>query len=626
MTFIYIILGLTLIIFVHELGHFLAARWAGVKVITFSIGIGPKLLRVFKDEQGTEYIISAIPLGGYVRMKGQEDIPTQEKQDKVIEEDHYLAKPPGKRMVIILAGVVMNFILAYFLILVAYQIGIPFLNNQVGNVVPNSPAEKVGIKYGDEIIQVGNTKIVSFEDIVSEVALSAPSEPLPIKVLRDNQEKEFLIPPKENGRNQSNPNNPQAPPFRQIGISPLQIPSAANLEKTSEVYQKGLREKSIIKTVALENGETRKTINGIATLIRNNPGENVSLTFLNEQGNTKTIYNIPIETRERKEMGFSFLAKLKVIDGYPASKAGLKDGDIILEIENKRINGWRGIINAFSQSPALNLALSQSPALSLKDHANLANPGSGDKLSVPILVKRGEEEILFDVNPIYDAGNERFFIGISPLSENNAQEIGYVSSSMENQVPGIRVGDKLVSLNKNNDSFDVRLIRNGNEVNFSYNDKNFANQKEGYLFDLKDRGKIVQYGFGESLVQAIPLAYQDFKHSLVFLKRLFTQDVPLEVLGGPIAIFETSYTIHQVKGWAYFILLFAKISISIAILNLLPIPALDGGHAVFTLYEIIRKKPVPENIQRNLHLLGFLLLVFLMVYVNYNDIVRIINR
>ena len=609
MGFIYVLLGLTLIIFVHELGHFLAARWAGVKVITFSIGIGPRLITLYKDKQGAEFIISWIPLGGYVRMKGQEDLPLKETYEKKLANDHYLAKSTGQRMVITLAGVFMNFVLAYFLIILAYNIGVPFLSNKIGSIVPNSPAAYSGLEVGDEVVKVNDVATESFEDVVSEVALSSKSSPLALTVVRGQEEKTIVI--KEEGSENLNPDSP----VRQVGITPYLVPSVGILSKGSSLYENGLRVGNEIKEITLAKVDlTKTTLAGMVEMIRNNPGETVNMVFLDNQNNIKTITGVTIGEVEKKEKGFYFTPEIRVIENFPAEKAGIKDGDVIVAINNEEVRGWEEVITALNGNPS-------APSASEQDKFLV----DGD-LTIPIKVVRDGEELDLSVMPIYDPSSERYFIGITPLEENNSREVSVISERMEKMVPGIRVGDRILTLGKNGDLNEVVLLRDGNEISFAYSDETLALQKEGYLFDFKDRGKIIQYDLLTAFSQGIPLAYKELKTTLTFLKRLFYREVPLELIGGPIAIVETSYIIQETKGWAYFILLFAKISISIAVLNLLPVPPLDGGSAVIITYEMIRKKPVPEGVLKNMYLLGFFLLVFLMIYVNYNDIVRLMNR
>ena len=146
------LLALSVLIFFHELGHFIVARLMGVKVERFSIGFGTILAR--KECCKTEWVISAIPLGGYVKMKGQDDSnPTARSSDP----DSYNAKRPWQRILILLAGPLANFVLAFFLYLFVALHGAPliaatdYLPPVVGKVALDSPAAKAGIRAGDRL-------------------------------------------------------------------------------------------------------------------------------------------------------------------------------------------------------------------------------------------------------------------------------------------------------------------------------------------------------------------------------------------------------------------------------------------------------------------------------------------
>ena len=151
---------LSLLIFFHELGHFSVAKLFGVKVEVFSIGFGKKLFK--KVYKGTEYCISAIPLGGYVQMKGQDDLnPAASSQDK----DSYNAKSPWQRIAILLAGPGANFLLAFVLYLVMANIGVDKLAPTIGKVFPNSAAYKAQLLKNDKILEINGQKIATWDDI-----------------------------------------------------------------------------------------------------------------------------------------------------------------------------------------------------------------------------------------------------------------------------------------------------------------------------------------------------------------------------------------------------------------------------------------------------------------------------
>jgi regulator of sigma E protease len=181
LTFI-IVLGV--LIAVHEFGHFIMAKRAGVGVETFSIGFGPKLIAFTRGE--TEYRISAIPLGGYVKMVG--DNPGE---DNAGNHKAFNARPVRDRMPIVLAGPVVNLALAFMLMPVVYMIGVQvpaFLQERpvVGFVVPESPAEEVGIQVRDEIVLVNNQPVQNWEELLMGT-LMEPNRRIEVQLLRDGE-------------------------------------------------------------------------------------------------------------------------------------------------------------------------------------------------------------------------------------------------------------------------------------------------------------------------------------------------------------------------------------------------------------------------------------------------------
>jgi len=151
---------LSLLIFFHELGHFTAAKLLGVQVDVFSIGFGKRLWT--KKIGKTEWSLSTIPLGGYVKMKGQDDTdPTKKSYDP----DSYNAKKPWERIIILLAGPFANFLLAFLLYFAVANLGVPKLLPIVGKVGENSPAIHAGIRPGDRILQINQHQVHYWEEI-----------------------------------------------------------------------------------------------------------------------------------------------------------------------------------------------------------------------------------------------------------------------------------------------------------------------------------------------------------------------------------------------------------------------------------------------------------------------------
>ena len=181
------IIILSFLIFFHELGHFTMAKLVGVKVEVFSIGFGKKLL--CKEFRGTKWCLSAIPLGGYVQMKGQDDTnPLKTSNDP----DSYNSKSPWQRILILLGGPGFNFLLAIIIYFSIALTGWQKLAPIVGKTIPDTPASKV-LKPKDKIIEINGIKIRSWDDIKNAIIIK---EPVKIKVLRNGKILEFKIKPK----------------------------------------------------------------------------------------------------------------------------------------------------------------------------------------------------------------------------------------------------------------------------------------------------------------------------------------------------------------------------------------------------------------------------------------------
>ena len=180
---------LSVLVFIHELGHFTVARLLGVKVYVFSIGFGKKLIS--KQWIGTEWTFSLIPLGGYVKMKGQEDInPALLNNDP----DSYNTKTPFQRILILLAGPAANFLLAFILYIMIGLLGNNHISPTIGKVVENSPAYKAGLKKDDIILKINNTDIKTWSDLSSIIKDSNGA--LKFYVQRDGKLRSIVIRPK----------------------------------------------------------------------------------------------------------------------------------------------------------------------------------------------------------------------------------------------------------------------------------------------------------------------------------------------------------------------------------------------------------------------------------------------
>jgi regulator of sigma E protease len=182
------VLVLGVLIFVHELGHFLVAKRAGVSVLKFSLGFGPKIAGFTRG--GTEYLLSAIPLGGYVKMLGED--PKEEVADL---ERSFSAKPIGWRSLIILAGPGSNFLLAIAIFWVVFMVGVPTLTTKVGEVMEGFPAREAGLLRGDRIVAIEGRPIEKWEELAKQIHQS-PGRPVRLTVEREGKRFDVTVAPK----------------------------------------------------------------------------------------------------------------------------------------------------------------------------------------------------------------------------------------------------------------------------------------------------------------------------------------------------------------------------------------------------------------------------------------------
>ncbi len=169
--------GLAALIFVHELGHFLIARRCGVVVEKFSLGFGPKIFGF--HSKGTDFLIAAIPLGGYVKMKGED--PGEEMQDT---QGSFSAAPVQHRLAIAFGGPLFNILFALAIYVVVYMVGVPTLGTTIGTVRDNSPAQAAGLKSGDRILEV-NGREIRFWDQLLDIVHKAPGQPMQFVIEKD---------------------------------------------------------------------------------------------------------------------------------------------------------------------------------------------------------------------------------------------------------------------------------------------------------------------------------------------------------------------------------------------------------------------------------------------------------
>ena len=263
---------LGVLIFVHELGHFLMARRIGVRVITFSLGFGPKVVGFRRGD--TEYRVSAVPLGGYVKMAGETPDDPRSGQP-----DEFLSKTKWQRFQVLIMGPVMNILLAIVLmwvVLMRADREYSFLHRQprVGAVAAGSPAERAGVRPGDVIITVAGRKMDTWEQFSMAIGTKARRE-VAIEVLRDGQTVRMAVTPDAQTKYE----------IGDIGVFPDVHPSIAQVVPGEAGERGGLKAGDVVFAF---NGETMTFSSQLKEVIAKHPNQAVVFDVL-RRGERKTI-------------------------------------------------------------------------------------------------------------------------------------------------------------------------------------------------------------------------------------------------------------------------------------------------------------------------------------------------
>jgi regulator of sigma E protease len=297
---------LGVLIFVHELGHFWMARRQGVRVLTFSLGFGPKILKFRRGD--TEYAISAIPLGGYVKMAGENP-----EDPRSGSPDEFLSKTKWQRFQILIMGPVMNIALAVVVMAVVLMQGadMPVYHDQpavVGVVMPGSPAEKVGIRRGDRILTVAGNDVDTWEDLFLEIGTRANRD-VAVTVLRDGNPVSLSVRPNPETRFE----------VGNIGVLPDVNPTVDSVLPGTPAERAGLQAGDVV--IAL-NGERMALSSQFSDATRRSGGHELELTLL-RGGREQRVRLTPVMREGRHMIGIIPRDATKSFKPSPLAAIGL---------------------------------------------------------------------------------------------------------------------------------------------------------------------------------------------------------------------------------------------------------------------------------------------------------------
>jgi regulator of sigma E protease len=377
-------IGLGVMVLVHEWGHFVIARLFGVRVEVFSIGFGPRL---FGFKRGpTDYRLSALPLGGYVRMAG--DNPAEERRG---DPDEFLSKPRWQRVLIALAGPTTNFLMAVVLTAALFMHGgeQPSYADKpvvVAGVVKDSPAQKAGIQPGDHIVSFGGVKDPTWERVLLELALSAPGHSVPVTIERDNR----LI-------TTSVPAEPQ--PFEVLGY-PAEPVVIGSVTQGSPAERAGLKEGDVVVSA---NGQHVSAPSQLSEIVREN-GENAMDLEILRNGQAQRVelhpaWKDPGDGVPRWQIGITFRPETSPRH-YSAPQALVKATQFHIVLANKLIYLVGELFTG-----RVSLKQVQGPLGIVQESSRAAKRGFGDLISLMALVSLNLAILNLLPIPILDGGH-----------------------------------------------------------------------------------------------------------------------------------------------------------------------------------------------------------------------------
>ena len=524
--YIFGIVLLGIVVFIHELGHFIFAKLFKVKVTAFSIGFGKPLIKWKKGD--TEYRISIVPLGGYVKMTGEN--PDEEKSLTKKEINvSFSGKKWWQKVLIAMAGPVFNIFLAVlvFLIVSFYEYTAPAPIVEYLN--PNGPAAEAGIEEGDRIMGINGNKVHVWDDISTNLH---------------------------------------------------SLKNCGKISVTVKSYKSG----------TLKN-----------------------LTVNSATGTYKDAFN---DTLTRCEIGIARIPRDTVI-ALKSKVKGLRNGDKILSVNGRKVDRFYQVQH---------LAYGQVHKITL--------------------LREGKKELVFFNNS--RNLSEHIIYGGMMLSK--------IEKNSFARVAGFKKGDVIVSLNRQkttmpyqfyatlskleeSDSALVSIIRDSHEKEISF--KIAVEEKDNTFTGMKDKKIkwgakfLVNYNIPEvkasrtnpvffSLNYSLKQTWNTIKMTLKGFWYLVSGKMSAKSLGGPIMIFDISKRAAE-AGMRYFLFILAVVSINLGVVNLLPVPILDGGHIVMYTVEGFMGKKIPISIKEKILTVGFVLLMLLMTFAIFNDFSRYIS-
>ncbi len=679
-----VFLGFGSVVLVHEFGHFVVAKLSGIKVEAFSIFMPPTLLGIKKTDCGwrirvlpelsrkegkqdgdgeeglfsfkfgkkilpgdTEYRIGLIPFGGFVKMLGQDDVgPVKESKDP----RSFANKPTLVRAAVLAAGVTFNVISAAVVYMIVFLVGIGLPAPIVGGVVPGSSAQQAEIRPGDEVIEIaGEDGRLDFSDVIMAGVLSGKGEEVPMKIRREDGTIENVKLTAE-----------QMPggKFREFGIERAYTLKVAKLTPNDA--------NSLKETTGLMPGDQVKAVGGVDVnsfwrfeqIVGNTFEPNVKLLAerKNSSGQTQLVEgHIDLVFPVTKEAGSEFEANLSNICGMvprmrvvgvvktfkerlleflglAGKKPRLQVGDIIVglaDVNYPTYTEMREIITAYESNDLsirvlrtdqndvtklltvtvvprkesgsdrflIGLAAPFSPLFLDVEHPVVAKTMATSQRQDPLTIPRGARITAVDGVEVVS-----FFDIARELRKNRGQRI-----TIDWRINDINAGDAVIEVGKNEKIAEVQAL-------------------PSQILPFRQLERVYK---AKGPIDAVKMGYKRTKifiiQTYITLQRLIGGLLSPKELMGPVGILAFSYRIVADQPFIYYVYFLGLISACIAVFNFLPLPPLDGGLTFLLLVEKIKGSALSVRTQEIIAYVGWGLVGALLLYVTFNDIVRIFS-
>jgi len=528
---------LSVLIFIHELGHFLVAKACGVRVLKFSMGFGSPIgfgrHRLAWKRGHTEYVVAWFPIGGFVKMLGES---LDEQDDPALQahpEETLSHKPTWQKLAIVFAGPAMNLMLPVVVFMTTLAIGVPRPTPVIGMVEPGSPAAHAGLQPGDVIERVGDEPLTWWADF-DDLVRTRPSEVLQVAYQREGATRSTAL---EVGERPSFDEFGSRVEVGWIGAGHSRLAAVLGIPSAdSAAARAGLRAGDVVEVVGETPVEDWETFGAAYAAARG------AATLQLQRGEGEATETVTLEVPALGDAAALGIVPASVLiaavePDMPAMRGGLRDGDLIVSVDGE-------------------------PVWSFASFAEIVRTSEGRTL---------------ELTYARDGQVERASI---------APELSMMDVGMGIEEPRYRVGIQA----------NVQTLVGAVEI------------------DRQPNPLI-------ALPRAVGMTAEITHTFLRGLGKLITGEVSSKQVAGPIGIAEITAEAFD-RGWETYLSIMVLISINLGILNLLPIPILDGGQAVIFAIEGIRRTPLSLRTREIFQQVGFTVLVLLMGLALWNDLSR----